>query len=97
MDDEGKNKYNKYKNKELMSIGVIGNRNKGKSFLLSKISKIPLISGESIQTEGLSIKYPDTIKFKNRNFILLDSAGLENPVLTENNIEEIQIEKKEEK
>ena len=96
MNEKGLEKYNAYKNKELMSIGVIGNRNKGKSFLLSKISKISLITGESISTEGLSIKYPDTIIFKNRNFILLDSAGLENPVMEDFNQND-NIEKKENK
>ena len=60
---------------------VIGNSNKGKSFLLSKISNIKLPSGTSIRTEGLSIKYPELEKFKDRKIALLDSAGLETPVL----------------
>ena len=42
-----------------------------KNFLLELIEK----------TEGLSIKYPELEKFKNRKIVLLDSAGLENPVL----------------
>ena len=95
MNEDGIKKYNTYKDKELMSIGVIGNRNQGKSFLLSKISKIPLITGANIRTEGLSIKYPDTIKFKNRNFILLDSAGFENPVLMEDFNADAKIEQKD--
>ena len=36
----GLNKYKQYKDKKLITIGVIGNNNKGKSFLLSKLSKI---------------------------------------------------------
>jgi len=40
-----------------------------------------LPSGMSIKTEGLSIKYPDTTQFTNRRIVLLDSAGLETPVL----------------
>ena len=60
---------------------MIGNSNKGKSFLLSKISKISLPSGTSIRTEGLSIKYPELEGFENRKIVLLDSAGLETPVL----------------
>ena len=55
----GLEKYKRYKNKELITLGVLGNNNKGKSFLLSKISKINLLTGTSIQTEGLSVKYPD--------------------------------------
>ena len=76
-----KEKYESFKNQKIIKIGVIGNSNKGKSFLLSKISKIKLPSGTSIRTEGLSIKYPDLEKFKDRKIVLLDSAGLETPVL----------------
>ena len=73
--------YQKYKNEKVIKIGVIGNANKGKSFILSKISKMQFPSGFSIKTEGLSIKYPDTKLFYNRRIALLDSAGLETPVL----------------
>ena len=84
MKEEKKN-YNLYKEKEILRIGVIGNANKGKSFFLSKISKIELPSGTSIRTEGLSIKYPELEHYKNRKIVLLDSAGLETPVLKEDN------------
>ena len=73
--------YAKLKEEKVIRIGVIGNANKGKSFLLSKISKINLPSGTNIRTEGLSIKYPDLDKYKDRRIVLLDSAGLETPVL----------------
>ena len=73
--------YAKLKEDKVIRIGVIGNANKGKSFLLSKISKINLPSGTNIRTEGLSIKYPDLDKYENRRIVLLDSAGLETPVL----------------
>ena len=76
-----KSNYEQFKTKEIIKIGVIGNSNKGKSFLLSKISKIDLPSGTSIRTEGLSIKYPKLEGFENRKIVLLDSAGLETPVL----------------
>ena len=81
MNNRGEENYKKYKDKELLKIGVIGNANKGKSFLLSKISKMEFPSGMSIKTEGLSIKYPELEKHKNRKIVLLDSAGLETPVL----------------
>jgi hypothetical protein len=86
----------------VLKIGVIGNSNKGKSFLLSKLSKIDLPSGTSITTEGLSIKYPDIKQYKNRKIVLLDSAGLETTVLKEeyekdeNNENYIEGEAKEE-
>lgn len=80
MNEKGKEKFQK-KDETAIKIGVIGNGNKGKSFLLSKISDIPLPIGTSIKTKGLSIKFPDLEKFKNKNIILLDSAGQETPVL----------------
>ena len=83
MNKSGEKRFNKYKNKESLIIGVIGNSNRGKSFLLSKISKIALPTGTSIRTEGLSIKYPELEKYKYRNIILLDTAGLETPLLLE--------------
>ena len=81
MNENAKKKYEEFKKEDVIKIGVIGNANKGKSFLLSKISKIPLPSGTSIRTEGLSIKYPVLDHFKDRKIVLLDSAGLETPVL----------------
>ena len=68
----------------IIKIGVIGNSNKGKSFILSKIAKMKLPSGTSIRTEGLSIKYPDLEINANKRIVLLDSCGLETPVLKEN-------------
>ena len=92
MNDKGKENYEIYKNKNILKLGVIGNANKGKSFLLSKIAKMNLPSGTSIKTEGLSIKYPDLKLYENRKIVLLDSAGLETPVLVS---DEKQLEKKE--
>ena len=89
MSEKGKQNYIKYRNEDVLKIGVIGNANKGKSFILSKISKMALPSGTSIKTEGLSIKYPELNKYKNRRIVLLDSAGLETPVLvSEENIKD---------
>ena len=95
--EEGKAKYEEYKKLDSIILGVLGNNNKGKSFLLNKLSKIPLISGNSIHTEGLSVKYPDLEEYKGRKLILLDSAGLETPVLkSDNNIKEEYGKEKEE-
>ena len=68
-------------NEKVLKIGIIGNSNKGKSFILSKLSHITLPFGTNIKTEGLSIKYPDLKNFKNRKIVLLDSVGLETPVI----------------
>jgi len=84
------------KGQKSITIGVVGNNNKGKSFLLSKISKIQLLTGTSIQTKGLSVKYPELENYKGRQLILLDSAGLETPVLKKINIESQKNEKENE-
>ena len=84
MSPNAEKNYKNFKTEQVLRIGVIGNANKGKSFILSKISKMKLPSGMSIKTEGLSIKYPDlTGGFNNRKIALLDSAGLETPVLVD--------------
>ena len=84
MSKRAEENYKSFQEDKVIKIGVIGNSNKGKSFILSKISKIELPSGTSIRTEGLSIKYPDIEGlYKNRKIVLLDSACLETPVLKE--------------
>ena len=89
MSKKAEKEYEKLKNEKVIRIGVIGNANKGKSFLLSKISEMDLPVGTSIRTEGLSIKYPDNLEnYENRRIVLLDSAGLETPVLNEGDQEE---------
>ena len=88
MTKEGEENFLKFRGKDLLKIGVIGNSNKGKSFILERISKIQFPSAYYINTKGLSIKYPDLQKHQNRNYVLLDSAGLETPVLDLNNEEE---------
>ena len=98
MNERAENEYENFKKGKIIKIGVIGNSNKGKSFLLSKISKIKLPSGTSIRTEGLSIKYPELNEYKNRKIALLDSCGLESPILIEDSFKRKKIneEKKEE-
>ena len=88
--DRFRSNYKNLINQKALKIGIIGNSNKGKSFILSKLSKINLPTGTSIRTEGLSIKYPDLLQYPDRRIVLLDSAGLETPVLTDGvNIENI--------
>ena len=86
MTEDGKKNYFDYKDSKFTKIGVIGSENRGKSTILSDFSKIELPTGVSIKTEGLSIKYPELSEFKNRKIILLDSAGLETPILKTENI-----------
>lgn len=95
--DEGMKQYEEKSKEKSCVVGVVGNKNKGKSFLLEKIAGLELPYGHSVTTRGLSVKYPID---KYKNIILLDTAGLETP-LTEteyyNLKEEIKkITKKEE-
>jgi len=39
MNEKGKNNYNKYKNNKTIKIGILGNSNKGKSFIFQKYLK----------------------------------------------------------
>ena len=74
--EDGRKKYEKAKKNGGTIISVIGNKNKGKSFLLSKLSGRDLPNGFNVATKGLSISFPE-----NDNIILLDSAGFESPLL----------------
>ena len=86
--ENGLKKYNEFKNELLLKIGIVGNVNNGKSFILSKLSQLFLPSGVSIRTKGLNIKYPKLTKgFEHRKFILLFTAGFENPILSDENEE----------
>ena len=97
MNERGLQNYLKYVKEEVIIIGVIGNSNKGKSFILQKLTQLNLLSGPHIRTEGLSVKYPELDGHENRKIVLLDSAGLETPVLNDEleNIENIEKVQKE--
>ena len=57
--------------------------NVGKSYLLSKIVKVDISTGYSIETKGISIKYSEKEKGEQRGIYILDSVGLESPLLKE--------------
>ena len=73
----GKIKYEKAKKNGVKIFSVIGNKNKGKSFLLSKIVGRDLPNGFSVTTKGLSISFPIGMD----NVVLFDSVGFESPLL----------------
>ena len=64
-------------------IGVLGQFNKGKTYLLQKISAYDINHGYSESTIGLSVKFP-SLDYKNRMVTVLDSAGFETPILLYN-------------
>ena len=76
----GKETYEELKKRETIVVGVVGNGNKGKSFLLKKLSDYKVPMGYNVKTEGLSIIYGKTQK---QNLAILDSAGQETPLLVQ--------------
>ena len=73
--------YDKRKNEQLVRIGVVGNGNSVKSFILSKLTNFKVPSGFSIKTEGISLKYPDMKTKDGKGMVIIDSAGFETPLL----------------
>ena len=63
-------------------IGILGLGNVGKSYLLSFFTGQELPTGDSIHTKGISIKTLD-------HFIILDSEGIEAPLIKSNISEEL--------
>ena len=65
----------KHKN---IRISVLGNANRGKTFILQKISNLNFDGaiGYTVSTEGLSIKFP-----KDEEYELLDTLGNNSPIL----------------
>ena len=85
MNSRGLREYDKLKNLKVIRIGAIGGYNKGKSLVLSKLSKMDFPEG---RTKGLCIKYSDNLENNNeRRFVLLDSIGFEN-IINGDNINE---------
>ncbi len=80
---KSKEKYEEMKRENCIIVGVAGNKNRGKSFLLGKITDYKVYDGFLDTTEGISINFPDfrNKEEKNINVITLDTAGRENPLL----------------
>ena len=96
---KGKEKFNKSIKEDCIIVGVTGNKNGGKSFLLNRITGYNIQSGYLYTTEGISSNFPN-LKDNNgkaKNIITLDTAGKENPLLEPSNeIEKKKSEKKKE-
>jgi hypothetical protein len=72
-------------------VSVLGNKNTGKSFILHLLTNKNIPNGYTVTTEGLSFIFPDEEENKDDNYILIDTAGTESPLLTDN-IEGLTIE-----
>ena len=85
---EGLGKYNRSIENENIIIGVVGMKNRGKSYLLKRIMKSENYkpnSGFLVTTHGISCGFPILENKENDNgyqaFVTLDTAGRENPLL----------------
>ena len=83
--DIGKKQSERYKKRPTIIYSIIGNKNRGKSYILSKIADRKIPFGYSVTTKGLSISYPTF-----NTMTLLDSVGFESPLL-ENDGEEYRL------
>jgi hypothetical protein len=88
---EGKQKFEEEKELPTKIFSVIGNKNRGKSYVLSKISGKNLPRGYNVTTKEISIFFPDY-----GDIAVFDSAGLESPLL-ESDSEQYRLKSKDEK
>ena len=82
---QGKINYDNCIKNSNVVIGIIGNKNRGKSYLLGRILDMPNYdnpNGFLVTTSGISCKFP-TLKVgeESRVFVTLDTAGRDNPLL----------------
>ena len=64
-------------------VSILGHSNRGKTYILQKLSDVNLDSGYQVQTKGLSIKIPEEKKI-----LLLDTQGTNAPLLLEESEED---------
>ena len=69
--------------KKVSVISVLGNKNSGKSFLLHLLTNKEIPNGYTVTTEGLSFIIPNDKDNKDDNYILIDTAGTDSPLLIE--------------
>ncbi len=71
-----------FEKENIIPVSVIGEGNRGKSYLLGKITGYELPQGFSEKTEGISVKYLLTEQTNQQYKIaLLDSAGGQTPII----------------
>ena len=86
----------KCKDNKNVLVGILGNKNRGKSFLLGRIigkTNFMNKSGFLITTHGISANFPVLDGNDKLNIITLDTAGKDNPLLDSANINSSNSEK----
>ena len=69
--------------KKVSIISVLENKNAGKSFILHLLTGKNIPNGYTVTTEGLSFIMPEEGDNRGDNYILIDTAGTESPLLLE--------------
>ena len=75
----GKEEYEKLIKKPMIIVSVVGNRNKGKSFILGKLLDYNIPQGFSLKNEGISVAFGDKDDYC---IAMMESAGQEVPLLS---------------
>lgn len=57
-------------------VSILGHSNRGKTYILQKLSNVNLKSGYQIHTRGISIRIPE-----DQNILILDTQGTNTPLL----------------
>lgn len=86
----GKKKFDKCIKGKNIVVGVVGNKNRGKSYLLGRIMKMKEYEnphGFLVTTSGISCIFP-SLNNIDKPFVTLDSAGRDNPLLRSEFFEE---------
>ena len=87
---DGMNKYMDMRNKEILLIGILGLKNKGKSYILSKLLKEDEYKKE--ENDNLYLKYIIN-KQKNFNYAIIDTPGIGKYLKKNNNKSIKELEK----
>jgi len=70
-----------------ISIGILGQYDRGKTFVLNHLSNTNFNSGYIVNTKGLSVK---TLQIDDKNHVLIDTAGLNSAVPLSSSDESVQ-------
>ena len=75
---KGRKIYEILKTKPMIIVGFLGNKNKGKSFLISKLVDLDVPKDYSINTEGINVSFGEK---DNQCLAILNSFSQESPLL----------------
>ena len=67
--------------KSAVAIGILGNFNRGKTWIMSRLCQCDLPDqGNTVKTEGLSLKWIEPSDESPVGYVIIDSAGINSPI-----------------